>query len=312
MSVARQRRRGTTADHAAFTGLAGELTVDTDKKTVVVHDGSTAGGFPLKRDHVSATDKLLGRSTAGAGAIEEISCTAAARTVLDDASVSAMVDTLGGAASTGSGGLVRATSPTLVTPALGTPVSGSLVNCGNLAPGGVTGTALVRSNNLSDVASAATARANLGLVIGTNVPDYDAPRVHHTFCFTSQAATAAAARTVGIISSTAIASRNKAPSGKSFLVLGVSASVESGATAGTYTAKAVIYNHTDAAETTLATFPTFAQNTVEHVEAVGTISTPLATIVAGRTFSIGWANDASSPGALSTNARSIFVTGIFV
>jgi hypothetical protein len=49
MSFAFQRRRGTTAQHASFTGLLGELTVDTDKDTVVVHDGSTAGGFPLAR-----------------------------------------------------------------------------------------------------------------------------------------------------------------------------------------------------------------------------------------------------------------------
>ena len=40
-------RRGTTAQHASFTGAAGEITVDTTKKTVVVHDGATAGGFPL-------------------------------------------------------------------------------------------------------------------------------------------------------------------------------------------------------------------------------------------------------------------------
>ncbi len=49
MAKAIQRRRGTTAQHASFTGLAGEMTVDTDKKTVVVHDGSTAGGFPLAK-----------------------------------------------------------------------------------------------------------------------------------------------------------------------------------------------------------------------------------------------------------------------
>lgn len=42
-----QRRRGTTAQHATFTGAVGELTVDTDKDVVIVHDGSTAGGFPL-------------------------------------------------------------------------------------------------------------------------------------------------------------------------------------------------------------------------------------------------------------------------
>lgn len=46
MAKAIQRRRGTSAEHATFTGLAGEMTVDTDKKVVVVHDGSTPGGFP--------------------------------------------------------------------------------------------------------------------------------------------------------------------------------------------------------------------------------------------------------------------------
>ncbi|QBQ72579.1 putative structural protein [Roseobacter phage CRP-3] len=49
MANALQLRRGTTTQHNTFTGLAGEVTVDTDKETVVVHDGSTAGGFPLAR-----------------------------------------------------------------------------------------------------------------------------------------------------------------------------------------------------------------------------------------------------------------------
>jgi hypothetical protein len=44
-----QRRRGSTAQTAVFTGAVGEITVDTDKKTAVVHDGVTAGGFPLAR-----------------------------------------------------------------------------------------------------------------------------------------------------------------------------------------------------------------------------------------------------------------------
>jgi len=42
-----QFRRGTTSQHSTFTGAAGEITVDTDKNTAVVHDGSTAGGHPL-------------------------------------------------------------------------------------------------------------------------------------------------------------------------------------------------------------------------------------------------------------------------
>lgn len=49
MAFAFQRRRGTTSAHSTFTGLAGELTVDTDKNTVVVHNGSTAGGVPLSK-----------------------------------------------------------------------------------------------------------------------------------------------------------------------------------------------------------------------------------------------------------------------
>jgi len=49
MSTAVQFRGGTTAQHDMFTGASRELTVDTDKKTIVVHDGATVGGFPLAR-----------------------------------------------------------------------------------------------------------------------------------------------------------------------------------------------------------------------------------------------------------------------
>lgn len=37
-------RRGTTAEHANFTGAQGELTVDTNKNALVLHDGATQGG----------------------------------------------------------------------------------------------------------------------------------------------------------------------------------------------------------------------------------------------------------------------------
>lgn len=49
MSTQLQVRRGTTAQHNLFTGVQGEITVDVDKTTLVVHDGSTVGGFPLLR-----------------------------------------------------------------------------------------------------------------------------------------------------------------------------------------------------------------------------------------------------------------------
>jgi len=65
MSKQVQLRRGTTAQHSSFTGVAGEVTVDTDKDTVVVHDGSTAGGFPLiKESAIGSTVQAYDADTA--------------------------------------------------------------------------------------------------------------------------------------------------------------------------------------------------------------------------------------------------------
>ena len=55
MSTQVQIRRGNTAQTATFTGSIAEITVDTDKKVVVVHDGTTAGGNPLIRANTSIT-----------------------------------------------------------------------------------------------------------------------------------------------------------------------------------------------------------------------------------------------------------------
>ena len=60
-------RRGTTTQHGSFTGAEGEVTVDTTKDTVVVHDGSTAGGHPVAAEdmaNVSSSD-IVGRLAAG-------------------------------------------------------------------------------------------------------------------------------------------------------------------------------------------------------------------------------------------------------
>lgn len=56
-----QYRRGNTAEHSLFTGLNGEITVDTDKKVAVIHDGQTAGGLEMARadmDNVSQASLL--------------------------------------------------------------------------------------------------------------------------------------------------------------------------------------------------------------------------------------------------------------
>ena len=67
-----QLRRGTTAEHSSFTGEVGELTIDTDKDTAVVHDNYQAGGFPLLREDLNnltnnsiAISKLAASGTYG-------------------------------------------------------------------------------------------------------------------------------------------------------------------------------------------------------------------------------------------------------
>ena len=62
-----QRRRGTTAQHSSFTGLEGEMSVDTTKDVVVVHDGSTAGGRAMLREDVDnlADDAISGNKVHG-------------------------------------------------------------------------------------------------------------------------------------------------------------------------------------------------------------------------------------------------------
>ena len=48
-------KRGTTAKNDAFVGLASEITVDTEKHSIRVHDGVTAGGHALATDADLAT-----------------------------------------------------------------------------------------------------------------------------------------------------------------------------------------------------------------------------------------------------------------
>jgi len=69
MTTAVQHRRGTTAEHAVFTGLEGEVTIDTTKDTAVIHDGSLAGGYPLAKESLAnvnpgALSAITGSATA--------------------------------------------------------------------------------------------------------------------------------------------------------------------------------------------------------------------------------------------------------
>lgn len=54
MTTQLQMRRGTTAQHASFTGAPGEITFNTSTKTLHAHDGVTAGGVPQGAGTVGA------------------------------------------------------------------------------------------------------------------------------------------------------------------------------------------------------------------------------------------------------------------
>ena len=73
-------------------GDKGDITVSATGTSWVIDNQAVTYA---KIQNVSATDKLLGRSTAGAGSVEEITCTAAGRAILDDADASAQRTTLG-------------------------------------------------------------------------------------------------------------------------------------------------------------------------------------------------------------------------
>ena len=109
MTTAIKRRRGTTTQHATFTGLEGELTVDTTKDTVVVHDGSTAGGFPLAKESQatsavaitggSINGTTVGATTAAAGKFTTLEATGV--TTVQAGTVSAPAITTSGDTNTG-------------------------------------------------------------------------------------------------------------------------------------------------------------------------------------------------------------------
>jgi hypothetical protein len=73
-------------------GDLGDITVSGDGTVWTIDNDSVTYA---KIQNVTATDKILGRSSAGSGDVEEITCTAAGRALLDDADASAQRSTLG-------------------------------------------------------------------------------------------------------------------------------------------------------------------------------------------------------------------------
>ena len=73
MATQLQLRKGTTTEHSTFVGADGEVTVDTDKDVLVVHDGVTAGGFPAAaRANDDGTISLIKKDGTSAGTINSV------------------------------------------------------------------------------------------------------------------------------------------------------------------------------------------------------------------------------------------------
>ena len=84
-------RRGTTTQHNSFTGAEGEVTVDTDKETLVVHDGSTAGGHPVAAEDLAnvSSSTIAGRLSNDSIAVSKIAAgTLPSDVKIQDANVS--------------------------------------------------------------------------------------------------------------------------------------------------------------------------------------------------------------------------------
>ena len=77
-----QLRSGTTTEHNTFTGAVGEVTVDTTKDTLVVHDGVTVGGTVLAK--VSEVPSLVPQSTEAVAGKAKIATSAIAQAGVND------------------------------------------------------------------------------------------------------------------------------------------------------------------------------------------------------------------------------------
>jgi len=108
------------ADFESTVTANSAVAANTAKTSNATHTGDVTGSGALTIASSAVTlakmanlaqDQFIGRTTASTGVPQTATITAAARTMLDDTTVAAMVNTLGGATATGTGGIVRAVSP---------------------------------------------------------------------------------------------------------------------------------------------------------------------------------------------------------
>jgi len=123
----------------------------------------------------SAADSVPYFTGSGTAALATV--TSAARTVLDDTTVGAMVDTLGGAASTGTGGIARANSPVFTTPNIGSATGSISGNAATVTTNANLTGVVTSVGNATAIANGAIALAKLANGTDGEIPTWDSSGV---------------------------------------------------------------------------------------------------------------------------------------
>ena len=136
-----QFRRGTTAQNNAFTGAAGEISVDETIDTIRLHDGITAGGHEITQNAASQT---LTNKTLTSPVISTISNSGTL-------TLPTSTDTLVGRATTDTLTNKTLTSPTISAPTItGNATGVNLTLSGDLTVNGTTTTVASTNTVISD------------------------------------------------------------------------------------------------------------------------------------------------------------------
>jgi len=197
-------RTGTTAL------VAGDMVAG--QAVEIIYDGTRfqlVNGNSFTNVKVSGTLAVTGVATFTAQPIA--SSLTASLPIFTDASKGLVSNTM-----TGTGDVVMSTSPTLVTPVLGTPTSVTLTNATGLPPAGVVGTAAILGANTFTAAQEWATGSNIASAATINLNTATGNRVHITGTTTITAVTLTRGpRTVifdGILTLTHHATNNNLPS----------------------------------------------------------------------------------------------------
>lgn len=155
MPTSVQFRRGTTAQNDAFTGADGELSIDTDKKSIRIHDNSTSGGEEVVV--VSATQTLTNKTltsptitgvsptvtisgaVTGTGTLTNLGDVTITTTATNDPTITLAGDLSGSATLTNLGSATLTATIVANSVALGTDTTGNYVGTGATSGNGISG-----------------------------------------------------------------------------------------------------------------------------------------------------------------------------